>query len=158
LAKAADPDVCSLAVWCGKDGKWFVWGMIDQELHYLAYLNHESEEGAERPGQFTATITGIGSLSVSLGNRLVADLRQDRLIREYPGGLHAGPVAATLRTYVEDYIRRAKESVPKGEFELRDHWPASLTRTWMSALARILKAVQRYKHGGAILVTPTSNL
>lgn len=38
LSKAADPSGSSLAVYYDNDGKLFIWGMIDQAMHYQSSL------------------------------------------------------------------------------------------------------------------------
>src|SRR6478609_7520629 len=44
LSKAADPWSSSLAVDFDKNGNLFIWGLIDQAIHYQSFLNYEAEE------------------------------------------------------------------------------------------------------------------
>src|SRR5436190_17735876 len=60
LSKAADTWSSSLAIFYNEKNVLFIWGMIDQAIHYQSYLNHETDEGAELPGLFQSTIIGIG--------------------------------------------------------------------------------------------------
>ncbi|MGI4871437.1 MAG: putative sensor domain DACNV-containing protein [Janthinobacterium lividum] len=77
LSKAADPWSSSLAVYYNDKNELFIWGMIDQAIHYQSFLNYESDSGPEQPGLFQATITDIGNIFVMFDYELIANLKQN---------------------------------------------------------------------------------
>ena len=76
-------DLCIFTAFPGATGNIFVWGMIDQQVHYQSYLNYESVRRPEQPGLFQSTITGIGSLVVIYEYELIAILKQNTLIKNF---------------------------------------------------------------------------
>ena len=55
LAKASDPRTSSFAVFHEKNGKLFIWGMVDQGNSYHEFVNLDCSSGFSRPGVFQAT-------------------------------------------------------------------------------------------------------
>ena len=97
LSKAADPSGSSLAVYYDTSGKLFIWGMIDQALHYQSFLNYESESGSEQPGLFQVFINDIGTLNVLFDYELLATLKQHVMVPRYLDVFTIGPVSKMLR-------------------------------------------------------------
>ncbi|WP_233524534.1 hypothetical protein [Mucilaginibacter conchicola] len=154
LSKASDPSSTSLAVYYDADGKLFIWGMIDQALHYHSFLNYESESGSEQPGLFQVSISDIGTLDVLFDYELLATLKQNVLIPRYVDVFTIGPVskilksnAASLKTEIKAFLLSAH---PGEAFE---DWETFLDGLWIQTLSRLLLRIQNYHHGGAILIT-----
>jgi len=158
LAKAADPDTTSLGVYPDEKGNWFIWGMIDQETHYQSFVNRQRSDGPERPGELSVTITGIGNLSVYTDYRLIATLRQNRLIHRYYDVLHTGPIFVALSLQTQQFIQKVRQAVGDDAYTKRNHWDSSLSSNWFNALSRLFLEIQRYGHGGAVLLTPEARL
>jgi hypothetical protein len=156
LARAADPAVSSLAVYRDKKNKLYIWGMIDQEPRHSEFITLSAASTPARPGLFQATITGVGNISVYQNDTLIASLEQNTLVEEYHDVLWAGPVHELLvnylRSYLVDTAAKRPEHIPPETLE------AELLMRWINAICRILMNIQRYRHGGGLLITPQQNL
>lgn len=154
LSKASDPSSTSLAVYYDEQGKLYIWGMIDQAIHYQSFLNYESESGSEQPGLFQVSINDIGTLSVLFDYELLATLKQNVLVSRYLDVFTIGPVskilkanAANLKVEINQFL--ANEH-PEESF---DDWETFVNGLWIQTLSRLLLRIQKYRHGGAILIT-----
>ncbi len=155
LARAADPAVSSLAVYRDKKNKLFIWGMVDQEPRHSEFIAL-SVNTPPRPGLFQATITGAGNLSVYQNDTLIGSLEQNTLVEEYHDVLWAGPVHELLVSYLRGYLldtaAKRPSHIPPETLE------AELLMRWINSICRILMNIQRYRHGGGLLITPQQNL
>ncbi|MCD8741022.1 hypothetical protein LT679_10450 [Mucilaginibacter roseus] len=156
LSKASDPSSTSLAVYYDEHGKLFIWGMIDQALHYQSFLNYESESGSEQPGLFQVSVSDIGTLDVLFDYELLATLKQNVLVPRYLDVFTIGPVskilkanAVNLKTDIRAFLA---DKHPDEDFE---DWETFLDGLWIQTLSRLLLRIQNYHHGGALLITHT---
>jgi hypothetical protein len=154
LSKAADVWSSSLAVYFDDKNELFIWGMIDQAIHYHSYLNYESESGAEQPGIFQSTITGVGSLIVIFDYELIATLKQETLITNYTDVFNRGEIKELFELlsieYKHDTKKYLEEEFPKDDFTFWDFYSENIIK---ETLSRILLRIQNYQHGGAVLIT-----
>ncbi|MFC4210169.1 putative sensor domain DACNV-containing protein [Pedobacter lithocola] len=157
LSKAADPSSSTLAVYFGDDNKLYVWGMIDQAMHYQNFLNYESETDSEQPGLFQVSVSDIGTLHVLFDYELLATLKQNVLVKRYPDVLTIGPIskilkknAEFLKTAIKDYL------LAKHPLEPYTEWENFLDNLWIQTFSRMLIKIQDYQHGGAILIADDS--
>lgn len=157
LSKAADPWSSSLAVDFDSKGNLFIWGMIDQAIHYQSFLNYETESGPEQPGAFQTTITGIGSLVVLFDYELMAILKQNTLITNFIDVLNFGPVGKYFKNIATPHINQIQSFF--GEYIDDDYfpWDDYIKSTIIESFSRILLSVQNYKHGGAVLITDVNS-
>jgi len=160
LSKAADPWSSSLAVYYDHSNELFIYGMIDQAIHSLSYINFESDHKPDQPGYFNATINGIGNISVTTEYDLIATLKQDCLICEYLNVFQSGPVRDHIRRLARVLTRNMykplKESYPEID---PTEWEGAQTIIVRNTLARILNQIKKYNHGGALLFSnETDNL
>jgi len=152
VAKAIDPSASSLAVHANREGNLYIWGMIDQSIRFNYMIQRNQGDGQERPGEFQATIAGIGNVSVYKGYTLIGSLNHDVLIRDYHDVLRSGPVHTVLSAYINNYINRVKSTVTQKGYIQDNHWQEWLKEIWLGVLCRILLNVQRYQHGGGLLI------
>lgn len=154
LSKAADPWSSSLAVDFDEKGHLFVWGLIDQAIHYQSFLNYEADEGPEQPGLFQTSINGLGSLIVIFDYELIATLKQNSLISNYLDVFRLGPVHTILKRHSDRYEKKLKTEFER-EFDDEDpeNWMHLLDGLWTQVISRILIRIQNFEHGGAILIT-----
>jgi len=121
------------------------------------------------PGGFHATIASPGELRVYVGDRVLATLRQERLICREIDALWYGPLAQTL----DRYVRRYQSEIRKGlgahlykssgewfkgadeEHKCSEDYSNELRDFWLGTLCRVLLRIQSYRHGGALLLVPT---
>lgn len=156
LADAVDPTVSSLAVFCDGDGRLFVWGLVDQEPRYADYASLDSSAIPPRPGLFQATIHGVGNISVYDSHSLVGSLEQGSLVRQYHDVIWSGPVHDFLKNRVrQTYERFAAVERPSSRGQPWDG-KESLTR-WLNAVSRILLNIQRYRHGGGLIISSATS-
>lgn len=152
LSKAADPWSSSLAIYY-ENNELYIWGMIDQAIHYQSFLNYEAESGPEQPGLFQATITGIGSIHVILDYDLISSLKQNSLIRNYIDVFKFGPINKLLQSNSSDIIQSVKDDLEiEFEGENFDEWDKYLQSIINQSISRILLRIQNYQHGGALLI------
>lgn len=152
LSKAADPWSSSLAVYYDNAAEFFVWGLVDQTVHFNKQLVRETEAGGYAPpGLFQVVATGIADMTVYREFDFVARLAQDTLLRKQADVFWNGPVSKLLQIGVNNYRtavwRRFREATDQNE------WDYFLQDKWLSTLCRILISIQRYHHGGALLLT-----
>jgi hypothetical protein len=154
LSKAADPWSSSLAVYFDSEGIPFVWGLIDQTIHFNTMLFRETESGYAPPGLFQVVTTGTADLTIYREYGFVARLAQDNLLGTQSNVFWEGPVHDRLWIGIEKYLaaifaRQQNHHSPGWE----DDWTGTLTEKWIGTLCRILLGIQRYRHGGALLLT-----
>ncbi len=105
---------------------------------------------------FQATITGAGNISVYQNDTLIGSLEQNTLVEEYHDVLWAGPVHELLVGYLRGYLVETEARRPEAiEPETLE---AELLMRWINAICRILMNIQRYRHGGGLLITPQAKL
>ncbi|MEX0676795.1 MAG: putative sensor domain DACNV-containing protein [Pirellulales bacterium] len=156
LARAADPAVSSLAVYRDKRNKLFIWGMVDQEPRHSEFITLGASPTPERPGLFQATITGVGNISVYQNDALIGSLEQNTLVEEYHDVLWAGPVHDLLVGYLHSYL--VDTAAKRPEHIGPETLEAELLMRWINAICRILINIQRYRHGGGLLITTQTTL
>ena len=157
LADAVDPSVASLAVFCDDNGRLFIWGLVDQELRYADYASLDLETIPSRPGLFQAKIKGVGNVSVYQDYSLIGSLEHDTLVAQYHDVIWDGPIHGMLETPLRATYHRLAEAEslagPSHDVGVDSQFlPRSL-----NALCRILLNIQRYRHGGGLLISPDSS-
>ncbi len=151
LSKAADVWSSSLAVYYNDNNNLIIWGMIDQAIHYHSFLNFETEIESEPPGLFQSTITGIGNIIVLIDYELIANLKQNILISNYPNVFKFGEIKELLEKKNDMLRDKIAAYVEKELPEEIKYWPNHADEVFMQVLRRILLRIQNYQHGGAIL-------
>ena len=155
LSKAADPWSASLAVDYDEAGELFIWGLIDQSVHYQSFINYESTFKPEQPGLFQATISEVGNIHVLLDYELIANLRQNTLISNYVDVFTHGPVRELLSNHNDSYKAAVRQHfVAELGADVLDDWNGYLESIIGRSISRILLRMQSYQHGGALLITP----
>ena len=130
LAKASDPRSSSLAIYNNMNNELMIWGLIDQGNRYHDYVNHESEEGPERPGIFQASIEGSGFLVAYIEYQKIAELRINRLIRKTVDVFSRGPIKDALNIGINRHLKSVQNEVEEDVYIDREHWDDSLTQYW----------------------------
>lgn len=154
LSKAADPWSSCLAVYFDPRGQLFVWGLIDQTVHFNTMLVRETESTFPPAGVFHVLTTGSADLTVYCGWVFVARLAQDVLLRHQNDVFWSGPISDRLSDGVEKYLHAVLSSKTIEYPSQLDGWLIQfLADRWIGTLCRILISIQRYGHGGAFLVT-----
>ena len=160
LAQATDPRTSSLAVFPDARGAIFVSGLVDQGNRYHDFVHYESDAGPGRPGVFQASIAGLGHLVVYDEYDTIGELKVDTLVRLPTDVFTSGAIVDALELGLDDFADAVRE-----EADLGDDFIDSFTSLsgftqdkWTSALCRLLLRVQRYHHGGAVLLTPDDHL
>jgi len=157
VSKSIDFAFGALAVCRDSNRRLVIWGAIDQQGQRAAFVTRESDSGPESAGLLQVRISGVGAVEVYRGYTLLGALRQGRLAFGFSDILEQhGPIRAILEGAIENLIHRVQADVGDEVFQKRDHWSASISGDWQHALARILLGVQRYGHGGALLLTPNN--
>ena len=168
LASAVDPSCAAIAVE-SRGSRLFISGVVDQfPLHLDRFNNWESTKQEFVPGLFCTRITGVGELTVYIRDRVVATLRQNKLIRRELDAIWKGPLSTALQRHVQRFQRKIKSQVGTwlyngaGRwFEATDElWRCSedfgdeLRNEWLGALSRVLLKIRAYRHGGALIICP----
>lgn len=158
LANASDPRTSSFAIYHDEHERLFVWGFVDQGGSYNEFVNYESEEEAARPGLFQAQIAGAGHLIAFIEMKKIGELKVNVLITSVSDVFGGGPIREALQPGINSYLEAVRVLVPEHMYNARSKWEATLVGTWLQSLSRLLLRMQRYRHGGAILITPDSSL
>jgi hypothetical protein len=157
LARAVDPAVSSLAVFRDKKNRLFIWGMVDQEPRISDYIVLNPVSTPPRPGLFQATITGVGNISVYQNDTLIGSLEQNTLVEEYHDVLWSGPVHDLLAGHLQSYLLESPGEASEAGLKPEELEP-ELRMRWLNSICRILMNIQRYRHGGGLLIAPQPSL
>jgi len=154
LSKAVDPWSSSLSVYYDDTEDLYIYGMIDQTIHYQSFLNYEREERPDHPGIVKVMITGIGMLSVMLDYQPLATLNQNSLVKNYPNVFEFGPISEFLKVNCL-YSERMMRKIIGFELTVEDLEELNevVYLNVIEAICRILLRIRNYNHGGAILIT-----
>jgi hypothetical protein len=153
LSKATDPWVSTIAVDQNAEGQLFIWGLIDQSVHYSKAVMNETDTWGQMPGVFQAVVQGIGEIGVYDGYTFLGSLRQGNLVKREIGVLQHGPIRHKLLTPISAFREQVASSVGQPMYQARGHWDVSFEHKWISTLSRILIGIRRYGHGGALLLS-----
>jgi hypothetical protein len=156
FSQAAPPWASCIAV-REKNDELEICGLFDQEIHYQNALNREGESRFPRPGLFQVEVSGTGILTVYDDRKLLAKLSHDSLVTAFHDVLNEGPIANHLIQYVDKLEQRARRELKK-IFRRQDVTSllVDAPRLWLQTLSRILLGVRRLKHGGAVLLIPST--
>jgi hypothetical protein len=159
LSRAADPFSVKLAIYASPEGKFSTWGLIDQRQHEMLFESHESERGPREVGYFSAEVTGTGELRILAEHNLIATLRGGELLTKYADVLSwsSDPTRKYAR-YAHYHVAAVRSVIGTRSWkravrESRD-WPQWLQGGWFRTVQRLILAVQRYRHGGTLLICP----
>lgn len=151
LARAADPWCSSLAVFYRPDNSLFIWGLVDQTVHFNTMLVREVDSGYAQPGLLQVVATGTADLTIYREFAFVARLAQDRLLSSQNDVFESGPIRNRLsegmKLFYEGVLRGAEDPSQIDGDDL-----AYEGETWIGTLCRLLISIQRYRHGGALLI------
>jgi len=154
LSKAVDPWSSSLSIYYDDKEDLYIYGLIDQTIHYQSFLNYEREERPDHPGIIKVMITGIGILSVMLDYQPLATLNQNSLVKNYPNVFEFGPISEFLKAnclYSEKLMRTViGYDIEKEEIKELN---SVVYLNVIEAICRVLLRIKNYSHGGAILIT-----
>lgn len=153
LMNASDPRTSSLVVYPDSESKLYIWGLVDQGNRVYEYFNLESTSCPQRPGFFQATVVGPGHLISWKNNKKVAELRVDTLVTKDVDVIADGPIRDRLNPGIHKHLQAVKMEVGEELFAYRGFWPSSLSDNWLRTLCRLLLRIQRYHHGGAVLIS-----
>jgi hypothetical protein len=156
LSKAADPWSSTIAVGVDPAASLRIWGVIDQSVHHSTFVVQETKSGQSMPGLFQATIEGIGEIAAYKDYEFLGRLRQDVMVTREVEVLQRGPIREKLLPSIRRYQTEVKRAVGAALYNGRGHWNESLEDEWISALCRVLIGIQRYGHGGAVLLSNRS--
>lgn len=154
LSRAADPWSSSLAVYYNEAHELFIYGMIDQTVHYQNFLNYEREEKPMHAGIIQTMINGIGILNVMLDYQPLAALQQNVLVKHYPNVFEYGPVSDFIvqsSAYEQHALEKLIEmKLDETELEVYNDF---IFEYIIQSISRILLKIKNYHHGGALLIT-----
>jgi hypothetical protein len=154
LSKAADPWTSCLAVYFDSSGSFFIWGLLDQTVHFNTMLVRETESGYAPPGIIHVVITGTADITVYREASFIARLAQDSLLKSQVDVFSSGQVRGKLSSGITAYLDAVLKSLGAEPPEDWDYlWAEALADQWIRTLCRLLISIQRYRHGGALLIT-----
>jgi hypothetical protein len=168
LSKAADPWSSCLAVHYDTSREPFIWGLVDQVVHFNTYLVHEKAHAYAPPGLFQVIAFGAADLSVYKEHEFVARLAQDTLSKRQNDVFWSGPVSDCLDKGIGPYIQTVWSEVVREEntpyvkkwvekLRRTHQWDSTIADTWIGTICRVLIGIQRYRHGGALLITRSND-
>lgn len=155
FALAADPTSSALGVYPDRKGALKIWGLFDQQGDFLELFNYQQGGGFAAPGAIHVQVIGLGHLVVSVGLSVVAELNGDNLVEGTVDLFRDSPVLDKLMISFGDIQRTALEEASSDGYECLPHIAEQQVSMWISVIKKILLRVKAYRHGGAILITPT---
>jgi hypothetical protein len=156
LARAADPWSTGLAIFHTAEGLIYVWGMVDQVVHMSMAMVHEASPSYGPPGIFNAVINGPADLTVFREDSFIARWAQDLILASQNDCLWQGRVSKIIQRWLAPLWGQAFQRIdPRDLAGQRRQSKYVAKEVWTRTLCRILINIQRQRHGGALLLTPT---
>ena len=109
--------------------------------------------GYDPPGLVNVVANGVADVSAYHESSFLARLQQDTLIEAQNDALWHGPVARRLAQWTKPFRLRIKERVTPRIYNKEMFGDFTFNDLWIGSLCRILISIQRYGHGGAVLLT-----
>ena len=179
MAMAADPWSSSLAVYFDTRGNFFIWGLVDQTVHFNAMLVHETYSMYVPPplGICQVIASGAADLTVYREYDFVARLAQEILQTRQMDIFSSGPLRKKLLAGFGSHLQTVWEyhyGRNDGGIEIPEEWSLFVRDSqyddnylafvidvasdiWFGSLCRLLISIQRYRHGGALLISPSKS-
>lgn len=160
LAPIAQTAALAIAVYGSRGKPPFIWGLVDQEVHQRRTRVFEDDNSFGRPGVFEVEILGIGHVGAYSDEEFIGELRGNRLITRRLDALRGGPVFDTLFDPAFDMVVEIQAELGEpfdGPLKAGSKSESLLFDTiesWTGTICRILHRIQRYHHGGALLIQP----
>ena len=95
----------------------------------------------------------MGNISVYQNDELIGSLEQNTLVEEYHDVLWNGPIHDLLVGHLRSYLAETPLPQPAAA-----QIESELLMRWINAICRMLMNIQRYRHGGGLLITTDSSL
>jgi hypothetical protein len=154
LAQAADPQSTALAIYKSDSGRGCaIWGLIDQQHSLNDYSSRESDVGPEVIGWLRLVVVGPGSIMAFYNFQMLAALRQHDLLGMPSNVFIRGPIGAKIRAPIESFLEEVKIKCAENATYIPT-LQNRLVALWRRTLLRVIIRVQRYGHGGAIVLMP----
>jgi len=109
--------------------------------------------GYDPPGLVNVVANGVADISVYHASSFLARLQQDALVETQNDVFWHGPVAKRLAHWTKLFRERIKRRVTNEIYNKELFGDFTFNDLWIGSLCRILISIQRYQHGGAILLT-----
>jgi hypothetical protein len=155
LAIAADSFASSIAVTIRATGAIYIHGLLDQGAQILKYVHFESDAEILRPGTLDVEVLGPARLRVWHRYVVIGALQHDGLTSKPIDVLQQGPVASAIRRFAATKIRAAENYLPPYKTRAQHAaWVQNVHWRWVGTISRLLLRIQRYAHGGALLIVP----
>jgi hypothetical protein len=138
-------------------GDLFVWGLVDQAVHTSTALVRESRPRYSPPGLFYAIAQGTADLAVYREDGLIGRLRQDTIIAQEHDVLWRGPIYRRLLPPIRKLRKHVISEVGKEIYDASYFSPGGIEEEWLGTLSRLLIGIQRYRHGGALLISESKD-
>lgn len=153
LSRASDPRSSWLVVYPKRRSrKIYIWGLIDQAgSNFVGLRTYTSTTGYDPPGLFQVSVTGLGRLEAYAGMDRIASLHNQDLRRVQLDAFWSRAVLGALTPGLDrlaQKIHSAHTDVPNDEVLQLS------TSAVVESLSRILRHIQSFRHGGALLITP----
>jgi hypothetical protein len=136
----------------------FIWGLVDQELHHRRARVFEEDGSFGRAGRFEVEVLGVGHVGAYTRSVFVGALRGNQISTLRLDALRDGPIFDILfASALDAFLDTARDlGTPFDDEKSDEHMSLFMDSidTWIGSLCRILHRVQRYNHGGALLLLP----
>ena len=139
-----------------EDSRPRIWGIVHTGYRWLEVISGGTRKIAPLPNSLIFFVTGPGQITVTVGSTFIAALRGGRLIT--PGGeVFTAPWFHDIFAVHRDELRELHLKARRGNGKL---WarldPEFCVDLGQNLMRRIVSIVRRYRHGGIILIVPTS--
>jgi hypothetical protein len=156
MAPAADPWTSALAVSFNSKRQPIIWGLVDQVVYGNLELISEIRFSANPLG-LQIVVNGVGDISVYEGSSFLARLLRDEVYNREVDVLASGPVHASLAAGVKPVASKVVASLREPRFldaeASRTHLEEQVEEEYFRVIRRLLININRYKHGGAVLIS-----
>lgn len=151
LANAADPWATALAVF-HHFGEWFIWALIDQQVHFNRWRYLDAQSGPDNPAGYRISVEDVGHVVIYWDYSVLVRSVRDQLLFSQDDVFWEGPVASRLMELVEPLLVEVEATAAAEMLSRHQGWRASARSAFIKALQRILLHMNRYHHGGALII------
>lgn len=149
LAPATGLSSTFIAVDSGDSGP-HIWGTVDVGSQWSQFRSAERSSGSGLPLHIVVTVTAPGTMSLRLGDMLIATVERGRPAQQSCNVLKFGPVHDFFRPAIQQLL---EESVPEMTDQMSDpYFFASYGGEYLRFLTRTLRYAEELGHGATIIV------
>jgi DisA bacterial checkpoint controller nucleotide-binding len=156
ISPAANFDTSLIGVTIDGSGTPWIWGIVHSGSRWLQVFRGGSQKINPLPESLIIFVTGPGRISVSVGSTLIAGLRGGHVVRTDQELFTASWLQHLTSAHRDELWvmhEEARQQATTPWAEISPDFPLILGQ---NLLRRVISLVRNHRHGGALIIVPTS--